>query len=321
MNSSEPLARPRSIDVSLRQLRAFATVAQLGSFVEASRALHVTPAALSIVVAELEASLGFRVFDRTTRRVRLSGPGEQYLPFAERILADVEGARRWASDLRDQKTGVVRMATSQVVTWALMPPLFAAFRQSRPDVRLEPMDLGVDEIFPALEQGRADIGITLSTSVGPALRATPAFDSRVHVVCRSDGRWGKRKSLRWSELAGEPLVFTGIDTPARINAELGGTPVLEAAWQVAHTGTALALVASGFGSAICAGYVRPMTNIHNLRMLPMTHPVVVRSMSIYTSRARTGVPAVEAMREFLQSQFSRARGGFVESLLPKLPGA
>ncbi|HSW18743.1 MAG TPA: LysR substrate-binding domain-containing protein [Ramlibacter sp.] len=303
-------------NVTVRQLRAFVTVAQLGSFVDASRALHVTSSALSIVIAELEGALGFRVLDRTTRRVRVSGPGEQYLPYAQRILFDFESAQRCAVDLRNQKTGVVRVAASQVIAWTLLPPVFAAFRRLRPDVRIDPMDLGVDEILPALEEGRADIGVTLKMP-SDTLEAVTAFESRVYVACRAD-RWAGRKRVRWDELSGEPLIFTGTDTPARINAALPDGPVLEAAWQVAHTGTALALVASGFGSAICAGYVRPMTAIHKLRMIPLVEPTVLRSFSIYASRARSMGPAVDAFRAFLASHFAAAPGGLVEELQTRL---
>jgi DNA-binding transcriptional LysR family regulator len=301
-----------SLNISLRQLQALVTVAEMGSFVAASRAMHVTASALSILVAELERTLGFRVLDRTTRQVRLSAAGEQYIPYAKRVLEDLASAQRCALELRSEKTGVVRIATSQVIAWTLMPPVLAAFRAARPDVRLEPMDMAVDEILPGLEAGRADLAVTLRIAPGPELHATPAFSSRVHVACRADHRWAARKRLRWADLAGEPLIFTGVDTPQRINAALANGPKLEAAWQVGHTGTALSLVASGFGSAVCAGYVRPMGAMHKLRMIPLTEPTVVRQFAIFAPRRRALTPAVEGFRKFLAEWFARGRHGFVE---------
>lgn len=300
------------MNVTLRQLQAFVKISRLGSFVAAAQAMHVTPSALSILVAELEDTLGFRVLDRTTRRVRLSAAGEQYFPCAQRVLEDLETAHRCAEDLRSQKTGVVRIATSQLVAWTLMPPLFSAFRVHRPEVRIEPLDLAVDQIVPWLEAGRADLGLTLSSNGGDTLVESPVFASRVHLACQATHRWASRKRLRWTELSTEPLIFTGVDTPDRINAALPDGPHLQPAQQVEHTGTALALAASGLGSAICAGYVRPMTGMHRLRMIPLAEPTVVRQFSVYSVRHRAPTPAVAGFRDFLVDWFRRSQAPFVE---------
>ena len=300
------------MNVTLRQLQAFVQISRLGSFVAASQAMHVTASALSILIAEMEETMGFRVLDRTTRRVRLSAAGEQYFPYAERVLQDLENAHRCAQDLRSQKTGVVRIATSQLIAWTLMPPLFSAFRAFRPEVRIEPLDLSVDQILPWLEAGRADLALTLHSDDSDELSSVPAFGSRVHLACHAEHRWASRKRLRWAELSTEPLIFTGLDTPQRINAALHQGPKLEAAWQVEHTGTALSLAASSFGSAICAGYVRPMASMHKLRMIPLVEPAVVRQFSIFSSRHRALTPAVAGFRDFLIEGFQRSRAPFVE---------
>ena len=302
------------MNVTLRQLHAFVSVAELGSFVAVARAMHVTASALSTLIGDLEEGLGFRVLDRTTRRVQLSASGQQYFPYAQRVLADLESAGRCALDLRSGKSGLVRIATSQLIAWTLMPPVFAAFRAIQLDVRLEPLDLAVDEILPGLEAGRADLAITLHAAAAE-LQAVPAFVSRVHLACMASHRWAARKRLRWADLVDEPLIFTGIDTPQRINAALPEGPVLQAARRVEHTGTALSLVASGFGSAICAGYVRPMCAMHQLAMIPLVEPVMERQFSIYTQRRRALPPAVEGFREFLVSWFGRTGGRFVEQTM------
>ncbi|MBH1965148.1 MAG: LysR family transcriptional regulator [Comamonadaceae bacterium] len=292
--------------VTLRQLQTLVNVAELGSFVAASRTMHVTPSALSILISELEQTLGFRVFDRTTRQLQLSAAGKQYLPYAQRVLLELEGAQRCAQEVRSQKTGIVRIATSQVIAWTLMPPALRAFRTLRPGVRLEPIDLPVDEILPNLEAGRVDLAVTLQMLTGPELHASPAFHSQVHVACHEDHPWAKRKALRWNELSSEPLIFTGIDTPQRINAALPDGPRLEAARQVEHMGTGLALVASGFGSAICAGYVRPMCDMHQLRMIPLVKPEVLRQFAIYSSSKRSLTPVAEGFHSFLLEWFRKA---------------
>jgi DNA-binding transcriptional LysR family regulator len=303
------------MSVSLRQLRAFVSIAQVGSFVQAARAMHVTAPALSILISELEQSLGFRVLDRTTRKVKVSAAGELYFPYAQRVLVDLDIAARIAQDLRSQKSGMVRIATSQLIAWTLMPAVFSSFRAFRPDIRLEPYDLGVDQILPALESGRADLGVTLhSSAIDAQLQSLPLFQSRVHVVCPAQHPFARRRRVRWEELADEPLIFTGTDTPERINAALPAGSLLQAAHQVEHTGTALSLAASAFGSAVCAGYVKPMTTMHDLAMIPLVEPTVVRQFAVYNRRLAM-TPAVEGFRDFLVQHFAASAGRFVEETM------
>lgn len=302
--------------VTLRQLRALATVAELGSFVGAARAMHVTASALSILISELEGALGFRVLDRTTRKVTLSAAGAQYLPYAQSVLQGLDAAQRCAQDLRSQKTGVVRIATSQIVAWTLMPAVYAAFRQLRPDVRLEPLDLPMDQVLVSLEEGRADLAIALPLASTPTseLQSIPVFTSRMHLACPPGHPWSRRKRLRWSALAGEPLIFTGIETPQRMASAIPKGLELVRERQVEHAGTALALVASGLGNAICSGYVRPLAAMHGLKLVPLEEPVVLREFAIYFHRRRALPPAVEGFREFLAQYFGRTGSKPVEDV-------
>lgn len=301
------------MNVTLRQLRAYTTVAELGSFVDAARSMHITASALSLQVSELEQTLGFRVFERTTRRLKLSVAGRQYLPYARRVLNDLESAHRCAIELRLQKTGIVRIAATQTLTWMLMPPVFSAFRGMRPDIRIEPLDLPVDQVLREVDEGNADLAITVRSNTEYALQTEPLFTSRLQFVCRSDHKWAHRKRLRWSDLESELLILTGSDTPQRLNASLPSGPRLEAAWQTSHSGTSVALVASGFGSAICASYLQPMIDMHKLRMIPLFEPVLSREILLYSSRTQAMTPAVETFRDFLVKYFSQSGDPSVSS--------
>src|SRR5262245_31445355 len=107
------------MDIKIRQLRALDAIVRLGSFVEAARVLHVTPAALSLAIRELEDRLGFSVLERTTRSLRLTEAGRGYLPLAQRVLTELEDADRFAEALQ-MGHGVVRVATTQVIIGSLL---------------------------------------------------------------------------------------------------------------------------------------------------------------------------------------------------------
>jgi DNA-binding transcriptional LysR family regulator len=303
------------MNVSFRQLRAFTTISRLGSFVEAARAMHVTPAALSVVIRDLEETLGFRLFDRTTRRVDLSEVGRQYFQYAEQVLLDLRKAELFAQDVAQRKTGLVRLATTQVVTWVLLPPAFAAFNKKWPDIRLEPIDIPTDQIISAVEGGQADLAINLERPVADNIEALPLFQSRQYLICTSRHRFARRKSVRWDELANEPIIVVGRGAELRIRSELPPGLVLQMRHEAANTSTALALAASGAGSVICAGYVKPLSRMHDLRSIPLCEPTMVRRFTLYRNRARSTTPAVREHQAFLLDYFARTGAGFIEDTL------
>jgi DNA-binding transcriptional LysR family regulator len=121
----------------LRAMRVFARVIGEGSFAGAARALDLAPAVVTRVLAELEAHLGARLLNRTTRRIALTEIGQEYLGRARRILAEIDDADALAGAATTQPRGPLRV---------LCPPAFAvhqlarhlpAFRARFPGVELE----------------------------------------------------------------------------------------------------------------------------------------------------------------------------------------
>src|SRR3954471_4202212 len=76
--------------VTLKQVRAVLAVAQAGNFTRAAHLIHVSQSALSVLIREIESDLGVRLFDRTTHSVELTEAGQEFLPYAARVLADLD---------------------------------------------------------------------------------------------------------------------------------------------------------------------------------------------------------------------------------------
>ena len=95
--------------LSSMEIEAFIAVAEAHSFTVAASRLGLTAQAVSQLIAELEAILGFRLFDRTTRKVALSSAGRDFLGSASTLLRHVHAADIAADDVRNRATGVVRV--------------------------------------------------------------------------------------------------------------------------------------------------------------------------------------------------------------------
>ena len=296
------------MQVHIRHLRAFVTIARLGSFIEASRALHVTQAALSNVMRELEAIVDLRLLDRTTRKVRLSAAGAQYIVYAQKVLDALQEAERFASDLRNYRSGVVRIATSRLVGWSLMAPVFAQFHRLHPDIRVVPVDTLIEDIRATVESGKADLAI--STFTDPAkqdqVETTPLFKSRLHAVCHPEHPFAQRRCLSWAELESQPLIFVGSYPLLRLRVELEEPFEPTNIYEVGDMTAALGLVAAGIGLAICPGLVRSATGVHQLRMLECGSPTVVRQYNLFDNLALTTSPVAGVLKAFLIDYFAKA---------------
>ena len=120
----------------LLSMRVFQKVIDEGGFAAAARALDMSPAVVTRLVADLEDHLGTRLLHRTTRRVSLSPAGENYLTRVRGILQDIDEAHSIASAQTSEPKGVLRVPTPPVLATFLLAPLIAEFRELHPKIRL-----------------------------------------------------------------------------------------------------------------------------------------------------------------------------------------
>jgi len=143
--------------MDLRDLRAFVTLAELLHFGQAATRLHVTQSALSKQIQRLEAEWGGALFERSAAATRLTPLGEAMLADTARLLADARALDRKARDVVAGVAGVLRIGFG-VASKDIVPRAIARFRELRPDVRVELLDLSTHHQIQLLQAGRLDLG-------------------------------------------------------------------------------------------------------------------------------------------------------------------
>src|SRR5437870_3611197 len=118
-------------------LVAFRCVAQSRSFTGAAAQLEVSPQAVSQAVKALEARLGVRLFNRTTRSVSLSEAGERLWAKVDPALTDLFEATEVVQEFRDKPVGLLRIGVSRPVFHALLQPALADFHAAYPEIKLD----------------------------------------------------------------------------------------------------------------------------------------------------------------------------------------
>lgn len=133
---SQPM--PRQFDsLMLGSLELLCLTAELQSFTAAAQAAGVTPAAVSRTISRLEARLGIQLFARTTRQVRLSDAGRDYVAQCRQALAQLVEAERELTGRQSQPAGTVRLSLPTPYGHLRVLPLLAAFRARHPHVTLD----------------------------------------------------------------------------------------------------------------------------------------------------------------------------------------
>ncbi|KHK56529.1 LysR family transcriptional regulator [Burkholderia sp. A9] len=121
----------------LGELTTFITIAEQRSFSGAARLLGVSPSALSHAIRHLEARLGVRLFNRTTRSVALTEAGEQLLLRVRPAVADLEDAMNDAATARNRPSGQIRISASEAASRPLILQVLPAFAARYPDIHVE----------------------------------------------------------------------------------------------------------------------------------------------------------------------------------------
>lgn len=162
-------------------MQVFARVAELGSFVRAAEALGLSTTVVSRRVQQLEARLGARLLQRTTRRLSLTEAGREYLARAQAILAALEAAEALTLESRAQAAGTLRVSAPVSFGIRHLAPRLGAFARAQPGVR---PDLALaDRVIDLVDEG-IDVAIRIGRALQPTLVARPLTTTRL-MVCAS----------------------------------------------------------------------------------------------------------------------------------------
>jgi DNA-binding transcriptional LysR family regulator len=145
--------------MELRHLRYFVAVGEAQHYGRASRKLRVAQPALSRQIQDLEAEVGFNLFDRLPRGVKLSTAGRLFLEDARHILESVSEATARAARVARGQAGTLRVGFAENASWhGVVPDSIRRFREKQPDVELQLQPASSLQQLDAIRSGRLDAG-------------------------------------------------------------------------------------------------------------------------------------------------------------------
>jgi DNA-binding transcriptional LysR family regulator len=258
------------MDMQLGQLRCFLAVAEHRHFTRAARELGLAQPSVSAQVRGLEADLGSELFHRMKGNVTLTSAGEALLPFARRILADVDAATSEVSDVGGLARGRLAIGATPSLAATLVPPVLARFHGAHPGIELTLREAGSVDLVSAVEEGSVDIALVI-LPVRQDVLETQALLREELVVAVSRGHpLAKRRTMAVSDLRDTPLVMfrEGYDLRSATEAACraaGFAPTF--AVEGGEMDGVLRLTAAGLGAAIVPSLVvEPGGPLHAVRI-------------------------------------------------------
>lgn len=293
----------------LADMRAFISAAELRSFAAAAKVLHLSLPAFSRRISNLEARLGVKLFDRTTRSLELTLLGSRFL---REITTVVEALDRSVHGLRDAAQLVAGDVTIGCVFSAVhhfLPAVIDSYREHHPNVLVRIIEDGADGVFASVKHGEVDFGINYIGMQESDVDFTPLLKDPYVLACRADHALGARRMVRWEELAAWDQVRVSQASRNRvfIDEALADLPALpRPVCEVRHVSTLIGLVEAGLGIAIVPQLTvprRPATVVG----IPFDPPVT-RTIGLIRRAGRTLSPAADAFAQLLvQASGKRSR--------------
>jgi DNA-binding transcriptional LysR family regulator len=193
--------------VDLRELRYFLAVAEELNFTRAAARLHVAQQALSTAIREMEQTLGVRLFSRSTRHVALTSAGEQLVPAARRILADVGEAVQVVQEAAAGRRGRLVVGAAIAVHGAsIVREAIRRFGERSPDIDLQVVGYDHSDPSAGLASGTSQAAFVLGPLSVEGMASVTVLREERHVLLPAHHPLARRPRLRAADLAGLPWL-------------------------------------------------------------------------------------------------------------------
>jgi DNA-binding transcriptional LysR family regulator len=195
--------------VELTPLRYFRAIAEAGHMTRAAEALGVTQPALSAVVRKLEDEVGAALLHRTGKGVALTDAGRVFLARAEESLRAADEAIAQVRELVGLEQGSIRLGGGATAITYLLPSVISHFLHKHPGLRFYVREAGSRTVGEAVFAGELDLGVVTLPVDLPGSRellVTPWIEDELRLITPPGHRLAGRRTFRWKELEGEPMV-------------------------------------------------------------------------------------------------------------------
>ena len=194
--------------MEIRQLRAFVAIAETKTFTAGAKRVHVTQAAISMQISQLEKEIGLPIFIRTPRQVLLTEAGEVLLGRARKILREHDAAIAQIAELAGAKKGRLRIgsASSNFLTGNL-PKVLNRLKKQFPDAEISVISGTSEALIERILAGEMDVAFVSLPVESQHIQTELLFSDEIVAIAHPSHPLANKKVVSAAALAGEKLIL------------------------------------------------------------------------------------------------------------------
>jgi LysR family transcriptional regulator, regulator for metE and metH len=276
------------VNLEIRHLKLVSAVAEEGSMTKASSRLHLTQSALSHQLRDIEEKLGVTLFQRTTKRMLLTPPGERLLESARRVLEELENAEKLLQQDPQHTEGVLRITTQCYTCYHWLPAQIQAFQKKYPRIEVRIVAEATRRAVEALLEGELDLAIVSDPIRNRKVELEPLFEDEFFLVVAPDHPLASRAYATAEDLADEHVIlYTDDKKDSTLYQEVlvpaGVSPRRMSS--VHLTEAIVEMVKAGLGVSTVAGWaIAPYVKTKQVKIVRLTRNGIHRNWQAATLR-------------------------------------
>lgn len=290
-------------------IEALVAVGTALSFSKAADELNISPSALSRRISKLERQFETRLLNRTTREVKLTLAGKQFIDRAHEILGNVDQLVTVIRGAGSMRSSSVTVASIPSVASSALPDAMRAFSEKHPLIRLKIKDMTTNDVLEAVQSGEADFGITSFGTFENGLDFLAIVRAAFVLVVPRDHVLATRQSIAWAELSEHKVISTWKGSGVRMvmDVELAKSGLrLNQYYEVQQMYTVLALVERGLGIAPVPSFFVSSRDARDMAAIPLLDPIVWVDLGLVKSREQTLRPSAVLFWDVIVDHLRRA---------------
>jgi LysR family carnitine catabolism transcriptional activator len=292
------------MNLTIRQLEILVAIGDTLNLTAAADRLGISQPSVSETLRRVEAEVGYRLVDRTTRQLALTYEGRHVVASAREAIRSLASTFDAIARRSEGVRGRVAIAALPSAVCTLLPKVLRPFRTAYPGIEVVVHDMLQDRAMTMLEDGVVDLALVgRPASSGPFMFEEIAND-QLYLVVHRQHPLACRSSARWSELAEFDFIAITPSSSVRrltdagfIHANLPIAPTYE----VDQIPSAAALAAAGLGVTALPAMTFSMFSDDHLAMVPLTEPTIRRGVGLAWMKARalstSAIKFAEAVRQ------------------------
>ena len=293
--------------ITLRQIEAFRAVMEAGTVIEAANLMHLSQPAVSRLIGDLEATLGYSLFARV--RGRLAPTDEAHVLYAEvqRAFIGLDEIVQTALHIRTHQVGRIRLITMPALSGGALPHAISGFLHANPGTSISFEVRPRRRVLEWISVQQMDIGLATLPISDPAIKTIPLARSRYVCLLPPGHRLSRKRRIHVRDLEGEEFISIMPEAQIRVWVdslfESNGV-TRQSRLDVRTNGAVFSLVGAGAGVGVVDLFGQDQQSLEHVTMRPLD-PELAVDLALLLPAGRSESRLVTAFIENYRAQLAR----------------